>query len=324
VAGDQYHITVTPQLQAGTTGWESFITYINQGPHGSGGIGGGGGGGYPTRTMAFFGGSGLNSNAGAGAPAGDTVDYVLTGPQVAALRVGRATISTIHNRQLPAGDRVAVFFLPAAQPVITAPETQSPPTRPGLGGKPGAGKAPLVIFPLDRRGHRLPARTPYSPLSPSRFWQAPSAILPNIHEPPYHGPAHPLPGACELAQHGLQALTPEWGHAIAHVTPVRDALGEVFISCIDTEYYLHGFPFQVALLLDARSPGQTLGTLPAAVTLPGHRAIVNVSAGNPPGDMSARRIRNAWLIVRGGGPAELPNRLRILTALRIRRLDLHT
>ena len=110
-------------------------------------------------------------------------------------------------------------------------------------------------MPLDRNGHVIPTReSPPASALGLRFWQAPSAITPNIHEPPYHGPRHPLPGACELSQHGLPGLTPEWGHVISRIRPVSDSQGEVFLPCIDTEYYLHGWPLEVSVLVDAAQP----------------------------------------------------------------------
>jgi len=79
----------------------------------------------------------------------------------------------------------------------------------------------------------------------------------------------------ELAQHGLPALHAEFGHTIATISPVKDALGEVFLSCIDTEYYLHGWPLQVAVLLDGRQPGRVLGPIPGARPVPGEPEMVN-------------------------------------------------
>jgi hypothetical protein len=45
------------------------------------------------------------------------------------------------------------------------------------------------------------------------------------------------------------------------VTPKiqEDSMGKLFLSCLDTEYYLHSWPLQVGVLLDARrlTPGLT-------------------------------------------------------------------
>ena len=157
-------------------------------------------------------------------------------------------------------------------------------------------------------------RIPYSPFP--RFWQAPSAVTPNISEPPYHGPTHPLPGVCELAQRGLRALTPEWGHAINVIPSYPDSVGTLFVSCIDTEYYLHGWGLGAGVLLDARRPGRVLGQIPGAHPVAGHPGTVNV----PNGGLTARRVANAWLVVQGG--SGLAQRLQALSALRIAKLDL--
>ena len=149
------------------------------------------------------------------------------------------------------------------------------------------------------------------------FWQAPKAITPEIHDPPYHGPTRPRSGAiCELGQHGLPGLTPVWGHTLERIQPVGGSLGELFLSCADTEYYLHGWPLETGVLLDARLPGQLLGSLPGAQPVPGVPGTVDFAAAS----MSARRVGNAWLVVRGGSGSR--QRLRVLEALRIDRLDL--
>ena len=101
---------------------------------------------------------------------------------------------------------------------------------------------------------------------------------------------------CELAQHGLPALVPEWGHTIGKIWPASDANSAVFLSCVDTEYYLHGWPLVVAVLLDGRRPGRVLGPIPGAAPVAGHADTVDLAGGS----LSARRIGNAWLVVQGG------------------------
>lgn len=176
----------------------------------------------------------------------------------------------------------------------------------------------LLVTPLDSEGRALPASLPGTPVGPvTRFWQAPSAITPGNESPPYRGPSRPLPGVCELSQHGLPALTPEWGHALGAITPASGAVGEIFLSCVNTEYFLDNWPLEVAVLLDGRQPGRTLGPLPGAVTVSGHPGTVEIGAGS----ITARRIGNAWLVVQGG--ASQAQRLAVLNALGLARLDLH-
>jgi hypothetical protein len=148
------------------------------------------------------------------------------------------------------------------------------------------------------------------------FWQAPSAVTPNIHEPPYHGRTRPPPGVCELGQHGLSGLTPEWGSTIKSLPIVRDYVGELFVSCVSTEYYLHGWPMAAAVLLDAGHPGAVLGPIPGARQVQAHPNLIDFAGAS----LSARRVGNAWLVVQGGSGTTL--RLRVLRALRINKLDL--
>jgi hypothetical protein len=94
----------------------------------------------------------------------------------------------------------------------------------------------------------------------------------------------------------------------------------VFLACIDTTYYLHGWPLEVAVLLNAKHPGRNLGAIPGARPVRGHANVVNLAAGPFPGSLTARRIGEAWLAVQGG--ASLAQRLSVLGALGIRRLAL--
>jgi hypothetical protein len=133
---------------------------------------------------------------------------------------------------------------------------------------------------------------------------------------PIRGPTHPLSGVCEVAQRGLPALTPEWGHTIRTISRARNSVGELFLSCLDTEYYMHGWPLKVGVLLDARQPGRVLGDIPGAHPLPGDPNIVNFDAGH----LTARRQGEAWLVAEAGADAQ--QRAQALRALRVSKLDL--
>ncbi len=324
VAGYRYSIRVTPSLTTGSAGWEVWTAYSGR-PFG-GVLGGGGGGGYPTAAAPIFQGSGVgpwNIPAGSGA-AGDTVAFVVTGPEVAAVQIGARTIRTFASSQLPAGDRAAVFFVGARGPLPIVGRSPGQPISshlrvlaPSIGRRPRwTSVAATVMLPLDATGRVLPSGLPSDPGSaPGRsFWQAPSAVTPTIHEPPYHGRTHPGPGVCELTAHGLPGLTPEWGSTISALPTAPGSVGELFVSCVSTEDYLHGWPMVAAILLDARHPGTALGSIPGAQSRPGHPGLVQ-SAG---ASRSARRVGDAWLVVQGGsGPAQ---RLSVLDALRVKRL----
>ena len=309
---------MTPSLGAGSAGWLPWIVYSRPGTSGYGGDAPTEG--YPTATNPIFGGSGPIFGGGSGPvslPRGKTVAYFVTSPQVFAVRIGSRTIRTVSSRALPTGDRAAVFFIPAKNNVST-----------------------IAILPLDRSGQVIatrftpPSTPPYGSLPLT--WMAPNAVtrwwpLPGLgvpyHHPGYHGRTHPGPGVCELAQHGLPALHAEFGHTLATISPVQDALGQVFLSCIDAGYYLHGWPLNVAVLLDGHQPGQVL-PIPGARPVPGQPDMVNLATGRFPSSLftrnfgvTAKRVGNAWLVAQGG--SGLAQRLEVLNSLRINKLDLH-
>src|ERR1700752_299234 len=66
-----------------------------------------------------------------------------------------------------------------------------------------------------------------------------------------------------VMQHGLPALQAQWRATGPSLSPVKDALGEVFESCIDVGYYLDGWPLLVGVLLDGHRPGRLWGQFPA-------------------------------------------------------------
>lgn len=329
IAGYRYRIEVTPALTAGVPGWTSSIMYTNP-TTGLFGGGASGGGGYPTRADPVLQGAELELINTRNGHQAETVGWVLTGPAVAAVRVGSQMIQTFSSPQLPAGDRAAVYFL--------RPSAGQPPAALRAGvhrvGRHGRAGVTAVIFagagqtardkpiPLDRNGAPIGTALmpPSTPVAPGTFWQAKTAISPNVPTSlPFHGPTRPRPGVCEMTQHGLPGLTPEWGRTITTISPATNAVGELFLPCVDTEYYLNGTPLNAGVLLDARHPGRTLGSLPGTQPVSGDRNVVNVNAAH----LSAKRIGNAWLVVKGG--YTLTQRLRVLQALQISKIDLqHT
>jgi hypothetical protein len=107
---------------------------------------------------------------------------------------------------------------------------------------------------------------------------------------------------------------------LAQIEPVADAEGELFLSCVDTEFYLHGWPLDAAVLLNAEHPGRSPGQIPSATPLAGHPDELDAELGNSSVSLTARRVGAAWLVVAGG--RNLAQRLRVLDALRISRLAL--
>jgi hypothetical protein len=331
--GHQYQITVTPDMTAGYAGWCTGITYSLHGK--TGGEGGGAcGGGYPTSGSPLFGPDVGGFDLSAPAPqTGDIVDYLLTGPRVEYVRVGRATVAVRHDPDLPAGDGVVVFFVSASSPPVTVPlagqrppyylELYVPPHSsrdrmpPWLPRKSGLQRVPtLAAIPLDRDGSVIPNTAVASYGLASTFWQARTAARPGTQQPTYNGPSHPLSGACELGEHGLRALTPEFGHVVHSIKPVAGVQGAAFLSCIDTEYYLHGWPLTAAVLLNAAHPGRPVSSIPDTERVAADPGMVT-GLRSP---ITALRVGDAWLIVRGG--RDQAQRVQALHALRITRVRL--
>jgi len=305
VAGDRYTITVSPALLAGSSGWCSTLIFRSRGKLEFGAGTCGGSGSYPTARSPVFG-SLASTGSSAGAPTGSTVGFVLTGPGVAAVRLGAKVIRVRSDRGLPAGDGAAVFFIPAGRGLQIAGESppEPPPAPPRGPGSPRPASTEVLLTPLDGAGHEL-SSIPSSFELPNRYWQT---------------PGKPPRGACQIRQRGLPRLTAQWGHVISGVRSVPGLLGAGFLSCVDTEYYFHGWPLQAAVLLDARHPGATPGELPGANPIPGHVGIVDVPLGPFPGSITAHRVGDAWLVVQGG--RDLRQRLQVLGSLAVAKIDL--
>lgn len=121
------------------------------------------------------------------------------------------------------------------------------------------------------------------------------------------------PGPCEIRARGLPALEPEWGHVAATIRPYpAKIIGRAFFSCTDTEYYLHKWPLETAILLDAQHPGRPPASIPGMKPVKGTASMVN-APGDWHGEITATRHRNAWLVVAGG--SGLHQRIEVLRHL---------
>jgi hypothetical protein len=283
--GSRYQISVSPSLIPGSqaAGWLAAISYRD--PKTGQIVGGlaGGGGGYPTTGKELFQGSAvadMPDSSIAKNERGQKVGFVITGPDVAAVRVAGRTVSTFTSSQLPAGDRAAVFMVPV-------------------------GSEPPVV-PLDAAGHALPNPLPGTGAGlPGSAWQAPQS---------------PAPSACELAS-SRSDLIAQGGRTVSSIAPVPAAQGQLFISCVNTQYTLKGYPLDVAVLVDAHQPGQSLTSIPGAQAVNADGTIVDDEASG----LTARRVGNAWLVVRDGtldipsGTAGRDVRLAALDSLSITR-----
>jgi hypothetical protein len=321
LSGEQYRIVVSPLLTAGEVGWCSSITYTYRGKPGRSG-GGECGSDYPTRRQPLFGPDVMGFGYSAPAPQiGDTVHFLMTGPGVAYVRVGKTTIAVRHDDpDVPVGDGVVVFFLPAAAPPVTVPPAgerppyyttifvpphsthdRLPPWVPRKAGMQRVGVTPAVA--LDRLGREIPYRVSGGYFVSSRWWQRPG------REPN---------GRCQIERRGLPGLVAKWGHVTDQIRPVSGAQGTALLSCLSTEYYLDGWGLTAAVLLNAQHPGGPVGSIPGTQPVPGHPGTVTSMHATGFGAITAHRYRNAWLVIQGG--RDLRQRLEALNALEIRRV----
>jgi hypothetical protein len=333
-AGLRYRVVFAPILNAGQAGWSAAVlvgNYTSQ----SAGLGFVGGG-YPSASTPVIAANSYGFRRGV-TPRGKVVDWLLTAGNVAAVRVANQTIQTRTTRDIPAGDRVAVFYGSASSPPIIVPPPgtkllyyvsapivgrhfptkRTHPTR-SAGGQHGfitehvasLHLRTITPIPLDASGHVVASKPALpSPLSPPILaWSTHPAGPGN----PTRIPTHPRSGACELSRHGQPTLTAESGATVEAVEPVAATGGELLLSCNDTEYKFDHWPLTVAILLNAQHPGTAPGPIPGTTPVPGQPGIV---VGN---GEAARRIGNAWLLVNGG--RDLHDQIEVLDALGIAKL----
>ncbi|HWX96179.1 MAG TPA: hypothetical protein VNZ01_04935 [Solirubrobacteraceae bacterium] len=228
----------------------------------------------------------------------ERIGALLTSSVAGVLANGHPTRLLIQA-QLPYGLRLAqiAFPRPLAPPMpvaraastipAPAPPTASTPTLLAT----SADRRPLGYLGLEARGFNQRIR----------WWEKPW--------PPPAGP-------CSLRARGLPSLEPQWGHVAEAIRPYPvKIIGRAFLSCVDTEYYLHGWPLETAILLDAQHPGSTPAPIPGMKSV---RAAAGLFAapGDWHGEITAARRGNAWLVVAGG--SGLAQRIAVLRHLHTR------
>jgi hypothetical protein len=206
---------------------------------------------------------------------------VLTTPQVAAVLFdGDRRAATAELPGLPYGLRAARIVLPFVG-------------RRSAGGRLlFAAPAEPSLTPLDRAGKPI----------------ASAPVRPGGQEPSLSAR-----GPCALTVRGVPGLAAKWSHVASEIAPYPGVLvGRAFFSCIDTEYYLHGWPLDAAILLDAERPGRSPAAIPGLSSVPGEPRYVN-GPGDFKGALTATRRGDAWLVVAGG--SGLSQRLEVLSHL---------
>lgn len=196
--------------------------------------------------------------------------YAVTTGKVAAVSVdGGPAIPTRIDRDLPAGWRVVS---------VEAREK-------------GHSEMPVPRFAAtNAAGERLPAtRVRGLPLS---IVEVPTRAVPNP------GAAGPSSEVCRIRAMSLPGLLPRGGSVITTSRPYATLGGDGLLSCASSSYELEGWPILVGVLLSASHPGTTPTRWPALRPLSGHPGVFE-SPGIG-GEMLARQISGAWLVVAKG------------------------
>jgi hypothetical protein len=263
----------------------------------------------------------LGAYAGAGMPIGEIgplgwvrapvgqssdADYVLiVAPNVAAVRIGSLGIASARSTSaLPVGDKVVAFVVPHNND--NTPPRQAP---------------EQTITLLDSLG--FATRTLAPPGRPARL---PEPIRPRVQ------PWTAIGGRC-AANSTLPGLTDAQPLSSTTITPLATTVPGLFLSCLDDKYAYDRAKFNVAILLNARHPGQRPAALWGTTTIAGKPGLVEIKA--PPqfptnqdssSPLFARRVDDAWLVVqarpgfaRNPGTAQT---IQVLDAMRITRIDL--
>jgi hypothetical protein len=297
--GERYRITVWPVLQGGVSGVCAMIVF--EGPRGEGY--GSCGASYPTSAVPYLAPGGRVAYPHGLIPKGGALEYFLTAPNVATVRIGTHLVITPRREPgLPAGDRAVVFYLPAGSPEIDPP--WFPAEQPGL---PRATRT-LSVTAFGRDGAPIPVDQRAQPFRlPARYWERPQ-------KPPW--------GACTLA-------APSSYRAYRGTTAVRlvaepDVEGAALTSCLSVDYKVAGTTVTAAVLVNAKSPRRAPPALFGASPLAGQPGLVNREehAGLHSSTLiafTARRDGDAWIVVEGG--RGLAQRIQALRALHVTQIE---
>jgi hypothetical protein len=254
--------SLTPNLTGGAYGWCLTVD---------------GGGSCP---IVPTDGGGLDGGMVASEPRKDTeVITLMLGPRAVAVLVDGKRVPAVTIASLPYHLRVAT---------ITVSRPSAPAGHAGNGEPPPPGPiTPQPLLALDAQGHILRSTHPAAagPSVRTIWWKRPTA-LPK--------------GPCQIHAHGVPGLLPEWGHVAASIAPYPEQIvGRAFYSCIDTEYYLHNWPLETSILLDAQHPGAFPAAIPGMKPITGEPGLF-WAPGDWHGEITATRNGNAWVVVAGG------------------------
>lgn len=279
--GTRYRISVSPSLIPGSDAAGWLAAISYRDPKTGQPVGGVvGGGGYPTAGKELF--QGTEVDGLGGSAIGDE-----HGQKVAFVITGPDVAAVqVAGRTVPT-------FTSAQLPDGDRAAVFMVPVR-----------SQLPVVPLDAAGHALPNPLPATVSYPGSAWRAPQS---------------PAPGACELST-SRSDLVAQGGRTVSSIQPVSGAQGQLFTSCVNTQYAFGGDSLDVAVLVDARRPGQSLASIPGTQAVDADGTIVDDEATG----LTARRVGNAWLVVQdpvasSGAKADRAARLAALGALSISR-----
>ncbi|WCB92057.1 hypothetical protein DSM104299_00739 [Baekduia alba] len=271
----RYAIDLSPDLRVGQVGWCTSLVFAFG--HGGSGVARGCGPAAPRDAAQIAGGgivSGLTNR-------GRDVEFRIVDRRVAAVLLpdGRRVVPRADPR-LPFGWRAVVAFVPRHHD--------------------RAPRAALTLLDAHDRPIGGPSR-PTTDRSP-----AATAALPTVRVDPRDPPRRSCAIAHAPLTH-LSALT----QTIVGVALTRrvDVNGRAFRTCAVAVFRLGGVQLRAAVLTDAAGPHRTAAPLPGASPIPGH-----LGASTASGNLTARRIGTAWLVVFGQDP---DRRRRLLDALTI-------
>jgi hypothetical protein len=238
----------------------------------------------------------------------------LLAPDVRGVLANGRSTTVVTKAQLPYGLRIAQIDFAREIPTTTGHSVGSATSVGPPGQKTFATPAPRPTAPPPVREGATPTLLATAANGkPLAYFNPEPASRASIGVRWWARPEPLAPGPCQIGAHGLAALEPEWGHVAATIRPYpAKIIGRAFFSCADSEYYLHNWPLETAILLDAQHPGVPPASIPGMKPAPHLRGVFN-APGDWHGEITATRHGNAWLVVAGG--SGLKQRIEVLRHL---------
>lgn len=126
-------------------------------------------------------------------------------------------------------------------------------------------------------------------------------------------PVKPPQGMCRMRARPADGIVAREGVVVPHVTRHVGVAGRPFLSCLGIAYDFEDNLLVGSVLVDASRPGVTPATIPGMVAVAGRPGVFRAPSAE--GEMVARRIPGAWLVVtRGAGLEQRLSLLKRLTA----------